>query len=70
MRKPAVERVPFNVNNVEHRQAFAFFLENSKWGADAPRFLLEDAAPSIPVMITNKLLKFYINSDTNIPKVL
>lgn len=58
-----VEQVPFDVNNVEHRQAFANFLTHSSWGPKSPRFILEESNATIPSMITNKLLQYYIERD-------
>jgi len=61
-----VERVPFDVNNIGHRQAFAEFLVNAKWGTNSPRFILEESNATIPSMITNKLLQYYISKDTDL----
>jgi hypothetical protein len=58
-----VEQVLFDVNNAEHRKAFANFLTNASWGAGAPRFILEESNATIPSMITNKLLQYYLEKD-------
>lgn len=58
-----VERVPFDVHNIAHRQAFANFLLNAGWGPESPRFILEESNATIPSMITNKLLQYYIERD-------
>lgn len=55
--------VAFDVNNVEHRKAYASFLANKKWSEDAPRFAVELPYTSAVSMIMHKMVLFYVNND-------
>lgn len=58
-RKPEVF---FDVTNEEHRLAAQYFIKNNAWGYPWI-FVLETGYRSIPAMIIDKMLNFYIEKD-------
>ena len=55
--------VEFDVDNQTHKNAYEYFLKNAKWEVNSPRFILEDGFSSIPNMIADKLLKYYLSKE-------
>lgn len=63
------EAIPFDVKNVQHRAAFAYFEENRKWHPSAPRFIKELSYTSMHAMMSAKLLEYYIGKDREVTKL-
>jgi hypothetical protein len=55
--------VTFDVTNKQHRESFSYFMKNNRWNPELPRFALERPHSSIPHMITEKLLTYYVDSE-------
>lgn len=50
----------FDVNNKKDVDVYRKFLTNSGWGSDGCPFLLEEPFDNIPVMIDNKLIRYFL----------
>lgn len=55
-------RYNFDASNPAHRKAYMEFRKNGKWG-DSLRFKLEGEHISVPTMINQKLLDYYLFND-------
>lgn len=56
-----IERVIFQADSAVHRKAAKEFLQTGKWGT--LQFRLEGNYTSIPDMIKDKMLDFYLNHE-------
>jgi hypothetical protein len=55
--------VNFDEENPIHRQSYYEFLRDSKWSRTAPRFVLEQTYSSVPQMIQERLMSFYLQKE-------
>ena len=65
----ATRRVAFDVNNINHRKSYAYFVGNTKWAENSPLFILEATYPSMQSMIESKLLKYYLANDSELDAI-
>lgn len=62
-RKP---HIVFDVNDASHRQLYANFMTNRHWDTNAPRFLIEQPYATVPAMVADKMLAYYMSHDKDV----
>ena len=57
------EQVKFDPSIEKHRKDCAHFLKHGKWATDAERFLCEQPYVSVPHMVSEVLLTYYLETE-------
>lgn len=55
--------VEFDPENEMHRISFVMFKQTGHWPDYAPKFILEKPHLSVPLMISQKLLEYYMKKE-------